>query len=196
VPAYLIVDDFESYTNDSPNRVFQTWLDGAGFSADEFFPAGYSGNNTGALVGSDPATGNIMEFQNIHGGGQSAPMEYDNATVPYYSETVRTWDTAQDWTAAGVDTLVLYVKGIAGNDATQPLYVALENQGRTPAVVTLDPAVLTATDWTEQEIPLSRFAGLDARTVRKMYIGVGNRATPTQGGAGKLYIDDIRLTRP
>ncbi|MCP4453808.1 MAG: hypothetical protein GY809_20290, partial [Planctomycetes bacterium] len=33
----LAVDDFESYGNESPNRPFQTWLDGIGYSADEFF---------------------------------------------------------------------------------------------------------------------------------------------------------------
>ncbi len=51
--ATVVVDDFESYNNDSPNRPFQVWLDGYGYSADEFFPAGYNGNGTGAGVGHD-----------------------------------------------------------------------------------------------------------------------------------------------
>jgi len=42
-PAALTVDDFETYSNDSPNRPFQTWLDGFGYSSDEFFPAGSGG---------------------------------------------------------------------------------------------------------------------------------------------------------
>jgi hypothetical protein len=29
-----------------------------------------------------------------------------------------------------------------------------------------------------------------------MYIGVGDRTNPAAGGAGRIYIDDIRLTRP
>jgi len=33
---YLTVDDFEDYSNSSPNRVFQTWIDGVGYSADDF----------------------------------------------------------------------------------------------------------------------------------------------------------------
>ncbi|MCP4451655.1 MAG: discoidin domain-containing protein, partial [Planctomycetes bacterium] len=49
----VIVDDFESYNNISPNRPFQTWLDGFGYSADEFFPAGYGGNGTGVGIGHD-----------------------------------------------------------------------------------------------------------------------------------------------
>jgi hypothetical protein len=32
--------------------------------------------------------------------------------------------------------------------------------------------------------------------VQKMYIGIGNPDAPTPGGAGMLYIDDIRATKP
>ena len=50
---FIAVDDFETYTNDSPNRLFQTWIDGWGFSEDEFFPNGDPGNGTGSAVGHD-----------------------------------------------------------------------------------------------------------------------------------------------
>jgi len=108
---YSVVDDFESYTNESPNRVFQTWIDGWGFSKDEFFPNGNPGNGTGALVGYDPALGTIMETAIVHGGDQSMPVEYNNVNPPYYSEAERTWDQPQDWTGNGADTLVLYFRG-------------------------------------------------------------------------------------
>jgi regulation of enolase protein 1 (concanavalin A-like superfamily) len=107
----FVVDDFESYANDSPFRVFQTWIDGLGFSADKFFPNGNAGNNTGAIVGYDPDSGNIMETLNVHGGRQSMPVTYRNGDSPYYSEAVRTWDTPQDWTIYGSDTLRLFVRG-------------------------------------------------------------------------------------
>ncbi|MCP4451706.1 MAG: discoidin domain-containing protein, partial [Planctomycetes bacterium] len=51
--ATLIVEDFEAYGNNSPNRPFQTWLDGFGYSADEFFPVTYPGNGTGSGIGHD-----------------------------------------------------------------------------------------------------------------------------------------------
>jgi len=51
---FLVVDDFESYTDYSPNRIFQTWIDGWGFSEDDFFPDGHDGNGTGAQVGNMP----------------------------------------------------------------------------------------------------------------------------------------------
>jgi hypothetical protein len=121
VPDYLIVDEFEDYTNNSPNRVFQTWIDGWGFSADEFFPTGNSGNGTGALVGYDPTLGDVMETRIIHGGRQSMPVEYNNIVTPFYSETERTWTAPQDWTVNGVTDLSLWFRGnpiaFADNDA-------------------------------------------------------------------------------
>ncbi len=107
---YLVIDDFEGYTNESPNRVFQAWLDGVGFSPDDYFPNGYAGNNTGAVVGYDPQAGDIMEKTIIHGGKQSMPLAYDNTTAGY-SQIERTWKTAQNWTANGANVLRLFYQG-------------------------------------------------------------------------------------
>lgn len=187
VTAFLIVDDFEQYTDDQTagEAIFQTWIDGVG--PDDKTP----GNGTGAVVGN--ASVPFAEQVLVHGGAQSMPFDYNNVKTPYYSEAARTWSTAQDWTAEGVTTLVLYVRGTKGNDASQPLYVALENQGKTPVAVDLGKAALSPTTWTELKVPLSQFAGVNLKAVKKMYVGVGNRATPKAGGHGKLYIDDIRL---
>ncbi|MBN1509604.1 MAG: LamG domain-containing protein [Sedimentisphaerales bacterium] len=118
VADYLLVDTFESYTNDSPNRVFQTWIDGIGFSADEFFLDGNPGNGTGAAVGHDiwgegTTHTTIMETSIVHGGRQSMPLYYDNSDVStgYKSEAERTWPAARDWTVGNIDTLQLYFRG-------------------------------------------------------------------------------------
>jgi len=111
VPDYLIVDEFESYTNSSPDRVFQTWIDGWGFSPDDSFPTGNPGNGTGALVGYDPSLGDIMETGLVHGGRQSMPVEYNNVASPYYSEIERTWTAPQDWTLHSVTDLSLWFLG-------------------------------------------------------------------------------------
>jgi len=55
--------------------------------------------------------------------------------------------------------------------------------------------VLTST-WTAWEIPLSAFTGVNLGSVKKMYIGVGDRAAPQAGGHGKLFVDDIRVIKP
>lgn len=118
VADFLIVDNFESYTNDSPNRVFQTWVDGVGFSADDFFTQDNPGNGTGAAVGHDiwsegTAYTSIMETGFVHGGKQSMPLYYDNssADTKYKSEVDRTWAEAQDWTVGGVNTLQVCFRG-------------------------------------------------------------------------------------
>jgi hypothetical protein len=384
VPDYLIVDEFEDYTNNSPNRVFQTWIDGWGFSADDFFPAGNPGNGTGALVGYDPTLGDIMETGIVHGGKQSMPVEYNNVNQPYYSETERTWTVPQDWTLNGVTDLSLWFRGnpisfvddgsaitmsasgsdiwgsadqcrlaykrltgdgsivakvnslqmtdgwakagvmireslaaesphaatvltpsygvsfpwraftgdasnqvnqtgmkapywvkltrmgntfkaehsadgktwsIIGADATlsqhditmsasvyiglcltshnpaaittadfsdvkttgsvtdawqvteigtdhpgndpDTFYVALQDSaGKTAVVSNPDANATVASEWTQWQIPLSQFAGVNVKAIKKMYIGVGDRKAPSADGTGKLYIDDIHVIKP
>jgi len=110
---FAVIDDFESYTNNSPNRVFQTWIDGWGFSEDEFFSTGNPGNGTSATVGYDPLAGDIMEKTIVHGGKQSMPFDYNNTLQPYYAETERTWTTPQNWTIGGADTLSVHFRGRA-----------------------------------------------------------------------------------
>jgi len=111
---FLIVDNFESYTNEVGNRVFQAWIDGLGFSE----PVDTPGNGTGAIVGHDiwsPDSpyfeGAIVETADVQGGFQAMPLYYDNSVLPYLSEANRTWTTPQDWTLNGLDTLQLYFKG-------------------------------------------------------------------------------------
>jgi len=108
---YFPIDNFESYTNDSPNRVFQAWIDGWGFSEDPFFPTGNPGNGTGSMVGYNPEAGDIMETTIIHGGRQAMPVEYNDVNPPYYSEIERAWETPQNWTANGADTLQVWFRG-------------------------------------------------------------------------------------
>jgi hypothetical protein len=111
----LPIDDFESYTNEVGTRIFQTWVDGWGYTE----PApGNSGNGTGASVGHDIwAAGTlyttIAETRTVHGGVQAMPLDYNNVNAPYYSETERTWTEPQDWTTNEVNTLTLYVRGQA-----------------------------------------------------------------------------------
>ena len=93
---YAVVDDFESYTDTEGNRVFDTWVDGWT-------------NGTGSLVGNLVAP--FAERTILHGGKQAMPYEYNNVKSPYYSEAQRTFDTPQDWTASGANTLSLWVNG-------------------------------------------------------------------------------------
>ena len=103
---FLVVDDFEGYTDDIGSRIFQTWIDGFGFTE----PApGAEGNGTGSTVGHlDPP---FAEQTIVYAGGQAMPMDYNNVISPWYSEADRTWPTPQDWTANGVQALTLHFRG-------------------------------------------------------------------------------------
>ncbi|MBN2129621.1 MAG: hypothetical protein JW741_08995, partial [Sedimentisphaerales bacterium] len=97
IPDYLIVDDFESYTNEVGSRVFEEWVDGVGFTQ----PVETPGNETGAMVGHDIWSGQyptLMEIDNVHGGAQAMPIYYDNTVTPFRSEADRTFTPAQNWT--------------------------------------------------------------------------------------------------
>jgi len=173
----VAVDDFESYINDSPKRVFQAWIDGLGFSPDEFFANGHGGNGTGAVVGYDPEAGSVMENGIVHGGKQSMPLTYDGL-----SETTRTFEPAQDWTRGGITTLVLFFQG-ASTNVSGELYVKI-NGVKVP--YSGDAGDLTLAGWKQWNIALPASAGLGA--VKSLTIGISS-------GQGMLYIDDIGLYR-
>ena len=85
------------------------------------------------------------------------------------------------------------------SNAPGQLYVVVQDSaGKSKVVNHPDPAATTAVSWQEWRIPLSEFtsAGVKMTAVKKMVIGVGDRASPKPGGAGRLYIDDIGFGRP
>jgi len=60
-----------------------------------------------------------------------------------------------------------------------------------------DPRLTITGAWERWDIPLSgpSAAGVNLGSIKKVTIGVGYRVSPKAGGTGKLYIDDLRLTR-
>jgi len=190
---FIVVDDFESYTDDYANfqRIFQVWIDGGGYTMPE---PGLDGNGSGALVGtSEPPW---VELQVVHSGRQAMPIGYNNVSAPYYSEAQRTWTAPRDWTVNGVDTLVLYVHGSADNQGDS-LYVVLEDSlGNTGTVNHEDATAVTSDEWLEWKIPLSGFGNVTMTQIKKMSIGVGNPGATAPGGAGTILVDDIRVIKP
>ena len=179
---FLIIDDFESY-NDlnegqaGSNRIYLAWLDGFDNPA-----------VNGSVVGH--ANPPFAEQTIVHSGLQSMPMSYDNAV----GKSEATLTSNRDWTVNGIDTLVIWFRGSAGN-AAENLYVALNNS----AVVNHDnPDAAQKTSWSQWNINLTRFAdqGVDLANVTSITLGLGNRANPSAGGSGMMYFDDIRLYPP
>ena len=98
---FLVVDDFEGYTDYAPNDIFSTWKDG------------YGTDDNGALIGYDApdidAGEHFVETEIVHNGEQSLPYFYNNDMK--YSEAWRQLDTIRDWTSEGVVDLSLWFRG-------------------------------------------------------------------------------------
>lgn len=172
----VVVDDFETYGQLSPNQLYQTWLDSLGFSPDQFFPNGYNGNGTGAIVGNDPSAGPILEYKIVYSGHRSMPLSYHGL-----SETTRTFESAQDWTRHDITTLVIHFYGTAGN--TGQLYVKI---GNTKIPYSGNASDIAKEGWTTWNIDLAS-SGASLTNVSSLTIGVDGN------GSGQLYIDDILL---
>ena len=185
--AAVSVEDFDSYGNISPDRPFQTWLDGFGYSADEFFPAGYGGNGSGSGAGHDIWSlssphydGDIMEGTIVvDGSGKSLPIYYDNAGGP--SHVDRTFVTAQDWSTNGIQTLGLSFFGDESNSGQ--LYLEING---TKVTYDLDADALKQAEWHFWAIDLAS-VGVNLQAVTSLSIGV-------QGsGSGLVYVDNMAL---
>ncbi len=184
----LVVEDFERYKNDSPDRPFQAWLDGFGYSSDEFFAAGYGGNGTGAGIGHDiwsvaspHYNGDIMETNiTLPGSSRSMPLYYTN-TGGVASETQHSFAGPQDWSVHGIKSMSLNIHGAPDNSGQ--LYLKINNT-RIDYVGLSD--ALQRQQWLPWNIDLSGLAGL--QNVTSMAIGVDGA-----GATGLIYIDDIRL---
>jgi hypothetical protein len=181
--AFLIVDDFEGYTDDDAagEAIWQTWIDGFGVPD--------NGSQVGNLL---PP---YAEQTIVHGGAQSMPLLYTNEGGVTNSEASMTLTAPRDWTQAGVAELSLWFRGSSGN-ATDPLYTAISNAAGAPAIVAYDgEATAASSRWTEWRIALQAFAdqGINLTNVDKIAIGLGSKAGAAAGGSGTMYIDDIRL---
>ena len=99
VADFILVDDFESYTdNDADNEaIWQHWIDGYGIPT--------NGAQAGYLV---PP---YAEQTIVNGGWQSMPLIYDNTAGVRNSEVVLSLTSPRDWTKQGVGVLSLWFRG-------------------------------------------------------------------------------------
>jgi hypothetical protein len=185
--AFLLVDDFERYTDDDAagQAIWQTWIDGFGIPD--------NGAQVGYLV---PP---YCEQTIVHGGSQSMPLLYANEGGVTNSEASLTLTAPRNWTQAAVAELSLWLRGASGN-AAEPLYVAVSNSAGAPAIVAYeDSDAATKTFWEQWRISLQAFSDQDINlaNVDKIAIGLGSKADmAVVGGSGTMYIDDIRLSQP
>jgi hypothetical protein len=181
-PAYLVVDDFESYDNKC-NRIYVSWLDGTGCAAiPECGVAVLTGNETGSTVGYRSAP--YAERTTVHSGMQSMPLAFNNPTPGSYSEAYRVFYVPRDWSAAGLRALVLWFRGDVNNPPAQ-LYAKINGHKVTyPG----RPEALSTPIWMQWTIDLTSL-GEPLRSVKTLTLGVAGQ------GQGLVTVDDIRLYR-
>ncbi len=143
---FVVVDDFEGYTDDleAGTTIFDTWLDGWV-------------NDTGSTVGYLEAP--FAEQTTVHGGRQSMPLFYEGNSRADF-----TIDGSQDWTAGGATTLVVYFRGASDNGAGQ-FYATVNGKKVTYA------GGLTSPVWKQWNIELASL-GTNLANVTTFSLGV------------------------
>jgi hypothetical protein len=164
----ITIDDMERYKDEEFLEPWNTWVDG------------FDDPSNGSLIG--VGASGAPETDIVHGGSQSLPMGYDHSTAAQ-SEAMRTFDAPMDWTAHGVQGLVIYFHGSAPNTGGS-LYVKING---TKVAYDGDPAGLMRAGWSKWYIPLAEVAG-DLSRVTSLTLGIDG------GGMGIVYFDDIHLT--
>ena len=181
----VVIDDFESYTDDEGSRIYETWIDG--------FSTGLNGSTVGHI---NPP---FAEQMIVHDANQSMPLDYNNVNAPFYSETERGSSPPRKTGPPAAPTRSSSTcaarSSTSGCRSTSGSRTPPKKSG---AVVHPDAAVVTAKNWIEWKIPFSAFtaSGVNMSRVKKVIVGVGDRADPKAGGKGLIYIDDIRITKP
>ncbi len=181
---FIVLEDFEDYNDNPPDEIWNTWIDGFGIPTNGSI-AGYP----------DPdfvAGEHFVETTIVHGGLQSMPVFYNNGGG-LYSEVTKTLTDMRDWTVDDVVTLTLFYYGDFGN-GPDTMYVALNGSA---VVENDDPRAVLSNEWTQWDILLQDFAdqGINLSSVSSISIGFGDRNNPAPGGSGRVFIDDIRLSR-
>jgi hypothetical protein len=179
IANYILVDDFDTYINHATLR--NIWKD--------------------SLVGLNGAGESFLNLDpNYVAGGNSLMFKYWNTAKPYYSETTRTYATAQDWSYAGNKVTELEIDwfGDVNNAPDPPMYVKLSD-GSTTVQVNPGPNDVTQQfNMQTWHIPLSDFSPVTLSSITKITLGIGNNVGEGKPPAenGTLYFDDIRLYPP
>jgi len=99
VADFILVDDFESYTDDDAagQAIWQHWIDGFG------------------IAGNGAQVGNLLppyaEQTIVNNGSQSMPFMYDNTAGVTNSEAILALIPKGDWTKHGLNNLSLWFRG-------------------------------------------------------------------------------------
>jgi hypothetical protein len=138
-----------------------------------------------------PVSTTVLMGANVYIGLCVTSHDATRTTTAEFSGAATTGGVTGQWQNVWIGTDPDRTNSAAG------LYAVVEDSaGKVAVVPNPDPsAILTAT-YTEWKIPLSSLTGVNLTKVKKLYLGVGDRKSPVADGFGRIYIDDIRVTKP
>jgi len=152
-------------------------------------------NNAWAPVGSGTVT---LSTDVSHKSEKSMELHFDNDSGFYYSAAKMAFDSNSDWTLDGMESMSVYFRGSAGNDADE-LFVVVEDNDWIPStsMVRYDGNAndLKNEYWQRWDINLDEFVeknpAFRLQAVSSIEIAVGDITNVQPGGTGTIYIDDI-----
>ncbi len=142
----------------------------------EEFETGLTDTNRGVAW-----TGDVRGAAVPHSGASSLQLNYTSAP----SIATATFDRARNWNHVNIETLTLFVRGMASNDEAT-LSVTLEDAAGLSTTVEGAVDVTDEDPWQALDLGLAKF-DIDLGAVKTLSVAV------TSAGAGTVYIDDIRL---
>jgi hypothetical protein len=178
----IVVDNFNSYADS--DALAAVWNDG-------YY------NGTRAVVYINPGDPNHD--------GNSMRYTFNNKTSPFYSEAeaiigdTGTYDLKIDpnWLEMGVESLLLWFCGKAGNDANKPMYVKLTDSDAPVHSKTVyystysDMNAIREPEWHKWNIDLADFTNVNLAKIAKITIGFGDKTQAVSDGT--VWFEDIGL---
>jgi hypothetical protein len=134
----------------------------------------------------------ILMTTNVYIGMAVTSHDAAQTTLAEISNVSTTGTVSGNWQVAAIGT------AMPSNDPA-PLYLTVEDKaGKKKTAVNANAAATTVAAWTEWRVPLADLSagGVNLAAVKKITIGVGDKANPKAGGAGMLFIDDIGYGHP
>jgi hypothetical protein len=134
-------------------------------------------------------TVNIQMSLNVRIGlALTSHQAYVSAQTTFSNVTFTGNVTGAQWTDQDI--------GIRSNKAER-MFVAIQGTTGPQAIVYhTDPNAALLNTWTEWNLPMTAFAGINLKDVDKISLGFGTKGNAGLGGSGLVYFDDIRAYGP
>ena len=162
-----------------------TWLkiERSGTTISAFYATDEAGSNWVEASGSPQDV--TLSLGQIYIGLAVCSHNAANSTVAEFTDISSS--ASGNWAVESIGTSDLV------NSAEQIYVKVTDSSNHSKTIVHDNPAATQTAQWTQWNIPLSELTGVNLSEVEELAIGVGDGSS--DGEAGRIYIDELRLTR-